>query len=149
MRRSFDPERAKITDVSLAIGWGSLFFGALSGLVLGLWSFGGPVSVPAWVGDYANQSRRLLRLAHIAFFGLGILNIMIARHLSPDRLTPRLRRAALWSMSFGNVLLPITLVAASAFSPLKYLMSVPALAVTLALGLSAFAALQTVWRTHP
>ena len=126
---------------NLAVGWSSLAAGALTGLVLGIWSFGGPVPVPEWIGDYDALSRRLLRLGHIAFFGLGILNIMLARHLGRSRSVSYPMPLALAAMNFGNVFLPITLIGASVFEPAKYLMSLPALAVSLALVVGAYVAI--------
>jgi hypothetical protein len=41
-------------------------------------------------------------------------------------------------MNFGNVFLPLTLFAAAAYRPFKYFMSAPALAVFLALALTAY-----------
>ncbi len=41
-------------------------------------------------------------------------------------------------MNFGNVFLPLTLFAAAAYRPLKYTMSAPAVAVFLALLLTAY-----------
>jgi hypothetical protein len=41
-------------------------------------------------------------------------------------------------MNFGNVFLPLTLFAAAAYPPLKYLMPFPALAVFLALVAATF-----------
>ncbi len=117
---------------NLAIGWSSLAVGALTGLILGLWSFGGPLPVPEWLGDYGSLPRRLMRLGHIAFFGLGILNILMARQIAAARRSDY-SRAALASMNFGNLLLPPTLMAAALYEPLKYLMSLPAFAVSLAL----------------
>lgn len=119
------------------VGWVSLAIGAATGLILGLWSFGGPFAVPTWLGEYDDLSRRLARLGHIAFFGLGILNILLAREL--PRLTDSARRIASPAMNFGNVLLPTTLFAAAAYHPLKYFMSVPALSVFLAMLTVAFA----------
>lgn len=127
--------------VNLAVGWSSLAVGALTGLILGIWSFGGPVPVPEWIGDYDTLPRRLLRLGHIAFFGLGILNIMLARHLGRQRSFSYPRPLALRAMNFGNVFLPVTLIAASVFEPAKYLMSVPALAVSFALVVGAYVAI--------
>ena len=127
--------------VNFAVGWTSLAVGALTGLVLGIWSFGGPVPVPEWIGEYDTLSRRLLRLGHIAFFGLGILNIMLARHLGRSRSVSYPKVLALTSMNFGNVFLPITLIGASIFEPVKYLMSLPALAVSLALVIGAHVAI--------
>ena len=126
---------------NVAVGWASLATGALTGLVLGLWSFAGPFPVPDWIGGYDDLSRRLLRLGHIAFFGLGILNIMLARHLCRPRARVSGVQLALGAMIFGNVALPLTLMAAAIYEPLKYLMTLPALAVTLALVMGARAAI--------
>jgi hypothetical protein len=107
---------------------------------MGLWSFDGPAAVPEMLGNYDDVSRRLARLGHIAFFGLGILNLLLARELAGLALSAALRRTAARAMNLGNVFLPLTLFAAAAFHPLKYLMSIPALAVLLALGIAVVGA---------
>ena len=117
------------------VGWASLAVGAGTGLILGLWSFDGPFAVPDWLGDYGDTSRRLARLGHIAFFGLGILNLLLAREL--PGLKDGARRIAAHTMNFGNVFLPLTLFAAAAWHPLKYLMPLPASAVFVALAVTA------------
>jgi len=133
-------------DVAVAsnrlVGWTSLALGAATGLVMGLWSFDGPAPVPDVLGNYDDVSRRLARLGHIAFFGLGILNLLLARELAGLTLSAAARRAASRAMNVGNVFLPLTLFAAAVFHPLKYFMSVPATAVLLALGIAAAGA----WR---
>lgn len=123
-----------------AIGWGSLTVGIATGLVMGLWSFDGPAPVPTWLGDYGDTPRRLARLGHIAFIGLGILNILLARELEESSLGPTARRLASAAMNIGNVLLPITLFAAAAWHPAKYATGLPATCVFVALGLAAWGA---------
>jgi len=108
-----------------------------TGLVMGLWSFDGPLSVPAWLGDYDDTSRRLARLGHIAFIGLGILNILLAREL-PAVVPAARRRLASVAMNAGNVLMPITLFAAAAYRPAKYALAIPSLLVFVALTLVAW-----------
>jgi hypothetical protein len=120
------------------VGWVSTCLGAASGVILGLWSFDGPFAVPAWLGEYDQTARRLARLGHIAFFGLGILNLLMAGELRRLALGPKISRVASWVMNFGNVFLPLTLFAAAAYRPIKYFMSAPALAVFLALLLTAY-----------
>jgi hypothetical protein len=120
------------------VGWVCTCVGAASGLILGLWSFDGPFPVPGWLGPYDDTARRLARLGHIAFFGLGILNILMAGELNRRRLGSWSQRLAAWAMIFGNVGLPLTLFAAAAYRPCKYFMSAPALAVFLALVLTAY-----------
>lgn len=89
------------------------------------------------MGEYGDLSRRLVRLGHIAFFGLGILSLILARELPELALD---RAAKTWAsrlMVFGNVFLPLTLFAAGVFEPLKYLMPLPAMAVFAAMALAA------------
>ena len=119
------------------VAWVSLAVGAATGLIMGLWSFDGPVTTPTWLGDYGDTSRRLARLGHIACFGLGILNILLTRELPGFSLSTRAKRTALIAMKLGNVFLPLTLFAAAVYHPLKYFMPVPALAVFLALAIAA------------
>jgi hypothetical protein len=120
------------------VGWVSTCLGAASGLILGLWSFDGPVPVPEWLGPYDDTARRLARLGHIAFFGLGILNLLMVSELRRRQLTPWNQRLASWAMNFGNIGLPLTLFAAAAYRPCKYFMSAPATAVFVALVLTAY-----------
>ena len=124
-------------DFSRAIGLTSLAIGAASGLVLGLWSFDGPVLAPDWAANYGDLPRRLVRLGHIAWFGLGILNLILARQLPDLPLGARSLAVALGAMNLGNLLLPPLPVAAAFLPTLKYLLPVPALAVFTALALRA------------
>ena len=79
------------------VGWTSLAVGVAVGLVMGLWSFDGPLQPPAWMGEYADTSRRLVRLGHIAFIGLGVIDILIERELIRSALASRGRAIASWS----------------------------------------------------
>jgi hypothetical protein len=109
--------------------------GVGTGLILGMWSFDGPMAVPEWLGAYDATSRRLVRLGHIAFLGLGILDVLVARELADLALGARMKRLAAGSMIFGNAFLPPALFAAGMHHPLKLLMPVPATAIFLSLAL--------------
>jgi hypothetical protein len=114
--------------------------GVGTGLLMGLWSFDGPLAVPAWLGDYGTVSRRLARLGHIAFLGLGILDVLLARELPRLSIPYGARRVAGGSMVFGNVFLPVVLFAAAAWHPAKYALPLPATAVFVSLALTAWGA---------
>ena len=132
------------------VGWAPVAFGIAMGMVMGLWSFDGPMPSPAWIGEYGDTSRRLLRLGHIAFIMLGVISIMVETELDRSALAPRSRRIAARLMMAGNVLLPITLCAAAAWRPLKYLMPPPAMCVFVALALVAWGARRPLaGRTRP
>ena len=59
--------------MNLAIGWLWIHLGIVSGALLGLGFLN-----PEFLGGYGSTRRRLLRLGHISFFGMGILNLMLA-----------------------------------------------------------------------
>lgn len=58
---------------NLVVGWSSFLAGAVSGMVIGL-----RFHRPEWLGGYDSFPRRMVRLGHIAFFGLGLINILFA-----------------------------------------------------------------------
>ena len=132
-------------NINRTIGWTTMALGVATGLVMGLWSFAGPVPVPEMLGEYSDVPRRLARLGHIAFFGLGILNILLARELPGFNLGHGQKRVAAWAMNFGNMFLPLTLFAAAVWHPLKYTMPLPAVSVFVAMVIAALGAAKE-WR---
>jgi hypothetical protein len=56
---------------NLWAGWVAALAGVISGAVIGLF-----FQREEWLGGYASYRRRLLRLGHISFFGLGFSNIL-------------------------------------------------------------------------
>ncbi len=125
-------------DFSRALALTSLLLGAVSGLVIGRWSFGGPLPEPAWIGGYSELPRRLVRLGHIALFALGMINLMLARQHAGSGLPERTTRLALASMNIGNLLMPALLFATVFLPEMKYLLALPAHAVSLARAIAAF-----------
>jgi hypothetical protein len=99
------------------IAWVVMSIGALTGLVMGMWSFDGPLAVPGWLGDYGSTARRLVRLGHIACFCIGILHLLFVaeaeRRLSVTHVTEWASRC----MNLGNIGLPLGLFAAAVVRP--------------------------------
>lgn len=60
-------------SINLFAGWLGFLGGALSGAVIGL-----RFHQPEWLGGYDAFPRRMVRLGHIAFFGIGLINILFA-----------------------------------------------------------------------
>lgn len=59
------------SDLHLLIGWIAMLLGVFSGAVIGLF-----FHIDDWAGGYASFRRRMLRLGHISFFGLGFINLL-------------------------------------------------------------------------
>jgi hypothetical protein len=60
-------------DLNALAAW----FGILAGLLVGV-IFGMRFHDADWLGGYSSWPRRLLRLGHISFFGIGLLNLAYA-----------------------------------------------------------------------
>lgn len=131
--RNQPPTRHSIGGFNRLVAWMGFCFGVASGALMGLWAFDGPLGVPGWIGDYGDTSRRLLRLGHIAFFGIGILNLLLVRELPLLNVGYRAKAVAARCMNAANVFLPFTLIAAAAHAPLKYLLPLPVLGALVAL----------------
>lgn len=57
-------------SLSFYAGWIGILLGFFAGAVPGLFFHD-----PGWLGGYASWARRMVRLAHISFFGLGFVNL--------------------------------------------------------------------------
>ncbi len=88
--------------VNNAFGWVWILAGFLGGMGLGL-----RFHQEAWLGGYGSHARRMLRLGHISFVGLGIVNILFAVSASSLRLAPSLAQAASVALIAGAVTMPL------------------------------------------
>jgi hypothetical protein len=88
--------------LNLVLAWAWLVAGFGSGALLGL-RFAGD----HWLGGYASLRRRMYRLGHISFFGLGFVNL--AFYLTVQSCPPRsspLLAAASWALVIGALTMP-------------------------------------------
>lgn len=58
-------------NLNLILGWLWILMGFVSGMVLGMF-----FHRESWLGGYGSLKRRMYRLGHISFFGLGALNLL-------------------------------------------------------------------------
>lgn len=56
--------------INLFGGWAGILLGFVAGAVPGLFFHD-----ELWLGGYASWRRRMIRLAHISFFGIGFINL--------------------------------------------------------------------------
>lgn len=59
--------------VNLYAAWLSMLLGAVAGALQGLY-----FRNEEWLGGYGSWPRRMMRLGHVSFFGLGLLNLSFA-----------------------------------------------------------------------
>lgn len=117
----------------------------LAGAVLGIWSFGGPVSPPPGFQTVDALPRRLIRLAHIAWIALPILNLLYVSWIRESGLRPRTQKWGCGLLLFGTLGLPVGLATAAFWSPALYVLPAPVTALTASVFLLAFGMIFT-WR---
>lgn len=94
---------AHALQLNLVLAWLWILFGFLSGLVLGLF-----FHREDWLGGYTSFKRRLYRLAHISFFGLGAVNFLF--YLSAQQFSgasPTFVTTESWAFIVGAVTMPL------------------------------------------
>lgn len=69
-------------------GWLSVCVSMGVGLLMGSYSFGGPFTAPAFIGDYDALPRMLLRDGHVIVTSVGIIGIAAAVARRPYKVTP-------------------------------------------------------------
>jgi hypothetical protein len=60
-------------DLNIAVAWAGILCGVLGGAAAGLY-----FHRDEWLGGYGSWRRRLMRLGHLAFFGIALLNLAFA-----------------------------------------------------------------------
>lgn len=101
-------------------GWLGMLAGVMAGAVIGLFFHD-----EGWLGGYASYPRRLLRLGHVAFFGLGFMNLIFAATASELSLPAAYANIASWALIAGAVAMPACCFLAAWKKPLRQLFPVP------------------------
>ena len=114
-------------------GWLWLFTGVVTGLLLGL-----RFHEESWLGGYASHPRRLLRLGHISFMGLGILNLLFASSAARAALGPGGLALASWMLVVGGVTMPLCCALVAWRKSLHMIFAVPVVSLLVGVGLVAW-----------
>lgn len=109
--------------INLYAAWVGILLGFISGAVEGLF-----FHREDWRGGYSTWSRRMTRLGHISFFGIGFINLAYAltvRALGPGAHVP-------WSsrlMILGAVTMPVVCYLSAFRKGFRHLFPVPAVSL--------------------
>jgi energy-converting hydrogenase Eha subunit A len=122
--RSVGKHAIDTASLNLFVGWIAMLLGVLAGAWLGLF-----FHIEDWAGGYASYRRRMLRLAHIAFFGLGFINLLYA--LSLERIALPTLNARIASVGFvvGVISMPLVCYLSAWRKSYRHLFPIPVIAV--------------------
>lgn len=100
--------------------------GVISGAIIGLF-----FHQERWMDGYSSFSRRLTRLGHISFFGLGFINLLFAFSVKAVEIPANYARLASLSLVVGLVTMPLCCFATARQKSCRYLFPLPVTAVLL------------------
>ena len=89
-------------DLNLMAGWSGIVLGFVSGGLMGL-----GFRRDDWLGGYGALRRRMVRLGHIAFFGLGFVNIAFALSIAAVAIQEPWQRIASAAFIVGAATMPL------------------------------------------
>lgn len=119
--------QAPSPQLNLTIAWLWILLGFASGMVLGL-----GFHREDWLGGYGSFRRRLYRLAHISFFGLGAVNLLFwltMKNISASGATLGLASGA---FALGAVTMPLCCVLMAHAPKTRMLFAIPVLSLLIA-----------------
>jgi hypothetical protein len=111
---------------NLVVGWTSMLAGALSGAGIGLFFHN-----DHWLGGYATLRRRMVRLGHISFFGIGILNVLFAMSLVALPVPVLHARVGSIGLLVAAVMMPLSCFLTAWRTPSRFLFPIPVAGVLL------------------
>ncbi len=118
--------------INIQVAWVAFVMGCVSGAVPGLFFYD-----REWLGGYSSWRRRMIRLGHISFFGIGLLNLSLALTAIALGVESGLRIPS-GLLVVGAVAMPMVCYL-SAWRPVfRNFFFVPAMSVTTALAMVAW-----------
>ena len=114
------------SNPNLILAWLWILLGFVSGLVLGLFFRG-----ENWLGGYATFKRRMYRLGHISFFGLGAVNLLFCLTVQNFSLAGPLVHFASLAHITGAIAMPVCCVVMAHFPKAHLIFAVPIVSLIL------------------
>lgn len=119
--------------INLYAAWFGFLLGCLGGMIPGLF-----FHRENWLGGYSSWRRRMIRLGHISFFGIGLLNLSFALTARTLGMGSGLAVPATL-LIVGAVSMPLVCYFSAWRSSFRNLFFIPASSVTLGIA-------YTLWR---
>ncbi len=112
------------SQLHILIGWGSMVIGAVTGAIIGLF-----FHRDEWAGGYGSFRRRMMRLGHIAFFGIGFLNLMFGLTLQAMPLPDSHVSIASIGFIVAVIAMPLCCFLSAWHKPFRHMFAIPVLGV--------------------
>ena len=120
--------------LNLILAWTWILLGFLTGLLMGLF-----FHRESWLGGYGSHQRRLYRLGHISFFGLGVVNLCFFLTAQAIGMAGTPLTIASWSFVVGAISMPLCCLAMAHFPRSHSYFCVPVISLLVGGALMVFA----------
>lgn len=107
-------------QLNMALAWLWILLGFISGMLMGMFFQG-----ESWLGGYASFKRRMYRLAHISFFGLGAVNLLFCLTVQTCSLAGSEIQFASMAFLIGALSMPVCCVMTAHFPKAHFIFAVP------------------------
>ena len=114
------------SNPNLFLAWLWILLGFVTGMVLGLF-----FHRENWLGGYGSFQRRMYRLAHISFFGLGAVNLLFWLTLQKIPAAEPAAEIASWAFRVGAVTMPVCCLVMAHFPKWHFIFAVPVVSLIL------------------
>ena len=114
----------EIANLNLLAGWIGMLGGVISGAIIGLF-----FHQEGWMGGYSSFRRRMTRLGHISFWGLGFINVMFALSMRAVEFPIINMRVASLGFILGAVTMPLCCFLTAWRESFRHLFPVPVICV--------------------
>ena len=105
---------------NLFLGWLWILLGFTTGMLLGMFFHG-----ENWLGGYGSFKRRMYRLGHISFFGLGTVNLLFCLTVQNFSLVGSLIQFASLAFIVGAIAMPVCCIVMAHFPRAHMIFAVP------------------------
>ncbi|RYD66825.1 MAG: hypothetical protein EOP83_04120 [Verrucomicrobiaceae bacterium] len=119
---------------SLLVGWAGFLGGVISGAIMGLL-----FHREDWLGGYGSRERRMVRLGHISFFGIGLINLFYALSLEPLGVPHEAARTGAIALLVALVAMPLNCFLCAWQKPFRHLFFIPVLSAAAGISVILFA----------
>ncbi len=113
-----------IPQLNLILAWLWIVLGFVTGMVLGMF-----FHREHWLGGYASLRRRMYRLGHISFFGLGAVNLLFWLTVKNLQVEDSALGIASWAFVVGAITMPIGCAIMAHFPKAYLIFAVPVLSL--------------------
>ena len=110
--------------LNLILAWLWILLGFAAGMVLGMFFHG-----ENWLGGYGSFKRRMYRLGHISFFGLGVVNLLFCLTAQTFSLADPFTVVASWAFIVGAISMPLCCVVMAHFPKAHLIFAVPVISL--------------------